>query len=258
MVAALAIGLTIGEVVAITAGVAVLLQRDGYEPREALPVALVSALGLLEAAMVIGGLLAIRRHGMEGRLLAAMRAHLHAEWKTWAVVAPAWAYLAAAAVFIPESNFDSMRYNLARVLLFEQEGTLLLPYVSDWSQVVFPVGGDLLRHYVLRFGTDFGLALFNVAALVAMATGSYALGRSVATRAAALTAMLILSGAPGPSPTSWPRRSLAPASWWRRGSGASRGRSISSSSPACLPSACRPRRRSLPWEPRWPSRWRWA
>jgi len=215
VVAALAIGLTIGEVVAITAGVAVLLQRDGYEPREALPVALVSALGLLsfaaqsvflagvpralpalEAAMVIGGLLAIRRHGMEGRLLAAMRAHLHAEWKTWAVVAPAWAYLAAAAVFIPESNFDSMRYNLARVLLFEQEGTLLLPYVSDWSQVVFPVGGDLLRHYVLRFGTDFGLALFNVAALVAMATGSYALGRAVATRAAALTAMLVLSGAP--------------------------------------------------------------
>jgi hypothetical protein len=111
-------------------------------------------------------------------------------------VAPAWAYLAATAIFIPEGNFDSMRYNLARVLLFEQEGTLLPAHVSDLSQVVFPVGGDLLRHYVLRFGTDLGVALFNVAALVAIATGSYALGRSVASRAAALTAMLVVSGAP--------------------------------------------------------------
>jgi hypothetical protein len=47
VVATLAIALTAAEVLAITACAILILQEAGYEPREALPVALTASLGLL-------------------------------------------------------------------------------------------------------------------------------------------------------------------------------------------------------------------
>ncbi|HEV8306684.1 MAG TPA: glycosyltransferase family 39 protein [Methylomirabilota bacterium] len=216
MVATLAVLLTVGEVLAITAYGVVLLQSAGYGPRQALPVALTATLGLLsfvaqsvfllgvpsllpviEVSMLVAGAVLARPHWRGGRrFLESCRAHLREEWRTWVWVAPAWAYLGAASILIPEGNFDSMRYNLARVLLFEQEGTLLPTHFSEFNQVVFPVGGDILRHFVLRYGTDFGIAFFSLLALLNIAASNYALARAVASRASALTATLIVSSAP--------------------------------------------------------------
>jgi hypothetical protein len=215
MVPTIAVVLTAAEVLLLTAAFVLILQDCGYERREAFPLGLVLSLALLsllaqwafllrhpellpvgEAAFAGAATAVIRRLWEKGRLLATATRQARDHRRTWLVLAFPAATLFALALLVPEGNSDSMRYNLARVLLFEQERSLFPEHFSEFHQVVLPVGGDLLRHYILRFHTDVGVALFNLAAIVAVASAAYAGGRLVANRPAAVTATWIVATAP--------------------------------------------------------------
>lgn len=108
----------------------------------------------------------------------------------------AWLYLALQATLLPPANFDSMTYNLARVLVFQQEKTLLLGNVEIVRQAMFPVGADILHHAFLRFYTDYGIAIFSFLAYIAVALGTYALSRRYTSTNIALTTTLVIVSLP--------------------------------------------------------------
>ncbi len=108
----------------------------------------------------------------------------------------AWSYLGLQAILLPPGNYDSMAYNLARVLLFQQEHTLFLDRVTTVRQVIFPVGADILTHLFLRFGTDYGVALFSFLSYLAIITGTYALARHYTEAKFALTAAILIGSLP--------------------------------------------------------------
>jgi hypothetical protein len=105
-------------------------------------------------------------------------------------------YLGLQAFVIPEGNYDCMRYNLTRVLLFQQERSILLTNVTEYHQAVFPVGGDILSHLFLRYYTDYGLAAISFLAYLSIGFGSYALSRNHASSHVAWTVMLIVISFP--------------------------------------------------------------
>jgi len=70
-------------------------------------------------------------------------------------------YLFLQALLLPPSNFDSMVYNHAGVLLFKIEGDLFLDNYMNFTQVAFPIGYDILSFLFLRYHTDYGLAVFS-------------------------------------------------------------------------------------------------
>ncbi len=105
-------------------------------------------------------------------------------------------YLAALAFFIPEGNYDSMRYNIARVPMFMQAESFFLDSFTEYHQVVFPVGGDILFYPNLRFNTDYGLAINAWFAYLAIISSSYAIGRYFGSRSLAITVMLIVASVP--------------------------------------------------------------
>lgn len=105
-------------------------------------------------------------------------------------------YLGLQAFVLPEGNYDSMRYNLTRVLLFQQERSMLLTNVTEYHQAVLPVGGDILSHLFLRYYTDYGLATIRFLAYLSIGFGSYALSRNHASSHVAWTVMLIVISFP--------------------------------------------------------------
>lgn len=121
-----------------------------------------------------------------------LRAH---PWLSGALIT-VWGYFLLQAIFLPEGNQDSLRYNLARVLLFQQEKSLFLTNVTEFHQAVFPVGGDIIRHLILRFYSDYGLAVFNLLTYLAVVFGVYGLSRRFASSSAALLASIICAGFP--------------------------------------------------------------
>ena len=76
---------------------------------------------------------------------------------------------------MPPVNFDSMVYNLAPVLMFQNEGTLFLSNYTSEAQIAFPLGFDILSFLFLRFYFDFGLARFSFLSYTTIAIGTYAL-----------------------------------------------------------------------------------
>lgn len=119
-------------------------------------------------------------------VIIAGRNHVRTGWQTVrqfigahpvlaSSLAAAWVYLGLQAVILPPANYASMTYNLARVLLFEQDGSL---FPSSWTttrQFMHPVGSDILAHLFLRFGTDYGVGVFSFLAYPVIGFGTYAL-----------------------------------------------------------------------------------
>ena len=105
-------------------------------------------------------------------------------------------YLGFQALLLPEGNFDCMRYNLTRVLLFQQERSLFLTNITEFHQAVFPVGGDILSHLFLRYYTDYGLATISLLAYLSIGFGGYALARKYASSNVAWTVMVIVISFP--------------------------------------------------------------
>ncbi|MDJ0901077.1 MAG: glycosyltransferase family 39 protein [Xenococcus sp. MO_188.B8] len=112
------------------------------------------------------------------------------------IITTVWTYLALQAILLPPANLDSMTYNLARVLLFQQEKSIFLTQVSSVRQAVFPLGSDILHHSFLRFYTDYGIGIFSFLAYLAIAFGTYALARRYASRKYSLIATLIIISLP--------------------------------------------------------------
>lgn len=110
---------------------------------------------------------------------------------TCGIVIFCFAYLAMQAFLLPEGNADSMRYNMTRVLLFQQECSMFLTNITEFHQAVQPVGGDILSHMFLRYHTDYGLAMISFLAYVSIGLGAYALARDHASQRVAWTVMLI-------------------------------------------------------------------
>ncbi|BAQ66141.1 glycosyltransferase family 39 protein [Geminocystis sp. NIES-3709] len=89
-----------------------------------------------------------------------------------------------------------MTYNLARVLLFQQEKSLFLTEVSLESQAIFPVGSDILHHSFLRFYTDYGIGIFSFIAYLIISFGTYSLARRYASQEHSLIATLVIASLP--------------------------------------------------------------
>lgn len=107
-----------------------------------------------------------------------------------------WTYLFLQAVLLPPSNWDSMTYNLARVLLFQQEKSLFLTEVSIPGQAIFPVGADILHHSLLRFYDDYGIGIFSFIAYLIICFATYALARKYANPQHSLVATLVIASLP--------------------------------------------------------------
>lgn len=105
-------------------------------------------------------------------------------------------FLFAQALFLPPGNWDSMKYNLARVLLFQQENTFFLDRTTNIQQLIQPVGSDILSHMILRFYTDYGVALFSWLAYLGIGFGAYALSRRFAQPHIALTVSIVTMSFP--------------------------------------------------------------
>ena len=107
-----------------------------------------------------------------------------------------WTYLGLQAVLLPPANWDSMTYNLARVMLFQQEKSLYLTEITTHRQAVFPVGSDILHHIFLRFYTDYGIGIFSFLAYVSIGLGTYALCRRYTSSQISLMATLVIISLP--------------------------------------------------------------
>ncbi|MDJ0530964.1 MAG: glycosyltransferase family 39 protein [Xenococcaceae cyanobacterium MO_207.B15] len=112
------------------------------------------------------------------------------------IIISVWIYLCLQAILLPPGNWDSMTYNLARVLLFQQEKSIFLTQVSYEPQAVHPVGADILHHAFLRFYTDYGIGIFSFLAYLSIAFGTYALARRYASRQYSFVATLIIISLP--------------------------------------------------------------
>ncbi len=77
----------------------------------------------------------------------------------------------------PPTNWDSMTYNLSRVLLMMRENTLAPEHYSTFRQLSFSPGFDLLHWFFLRYGTDRAIAAFSFLAYATIVSGAYALAR---------------------------------------------------------------------------------
>ena len=86
-------------------------------------------------------------------------------------------YLLLQSVVLRPNNADSLVYNLARCLLYEDAGTLFPKSVSDYAHVTLPLGNDILYHLFLRFEGEKGLAYFSFFAYVGSILAIYSLVR---------------------------------------------------------------------------------
>lgn len=117
-------------------------------------------------------------------------------WMIAGVLAICWSYLFWLVVAIPPSNWDSMTYNLARVLLFQQENSLLLSSATTPRQAVFPAGYDILSHMFLRRHADHGVAIFSLLSYMSVVAGTYAFCRKHFTSEVSLASALTVASFP--------------------------------------------------------------
>lgn len=84
-------------------------------------------------------------------------------------------YLFLQSFLLPPCNWDVLTYNLARVLMFQEEGSLFLKNFSTYRQVIHPWGYDILSFLFLRFYSDFGLGVFSFLSYTVVIAGTYGL-----------------------------------------------------------------------------------
>lgn len=147
---------------------------------------------LLDAAvcgLCAAGLLRGRRRFL-AELGHALRlaAHFPSAW----VLCAAAAGLGVTVWVAPPTNWDSMTYNLSRVLVMMRENTLAPAHVATFRQLSFSPGFDLLHWFFLRYGTDRAIAAFSLTAYLAILSGTFALARRRGDAAFALRAALVV------------------------------------------------------------------
>jgi hypothetical protein len=103
------------------------------------------------------------------------------------------AYLFFQAFLLPPDSVDCMTYNLARVLLMDNENSLFLNNYTTMRQILSPVGYDILHYMFLRFRSDFSLGFFSFLSYVIIILGNYALIIKKYNRETSLTVSLIIS-----------------------------------------------------------------
>ena len=69
-------------------------------------------------------------------------------------------YLYFQSITLQPNNQDSLVYTLANSSL-EDGGTLFPQTISDYTQVCYPIGNDILYYLFLRFDISRGTAFFN-------------------------------------------------------------------------------------------------
>jgi hypothetical protein len=84
-------------------------------------------------------------------------------------------YLLVQAILLPPNNYDSMSYNLARVLLMIKENSLFLSNFSIYHQANLVLGYDILSFLFLRNYSDFCLGIFNYLCYITIIVGTYSL-----------------------------------------------------------------------------------
>lgn len=92
---------------------------------------------------------------------------------------------------IPPTNWDSMTYNLARVLLMYQENTLALDNYNTFRQLAFSPGFDLLHFFFLRLRTDIGVAVFSWISWCCVVATAYSFGRRQGPESLGLAVALV-------------------------------------------------------------------
>ncbi|GFK93591.1 hypothetical protein NNJEOMEG_01425 [Fundidesulfovibrio magnetotacticus] len=146
---------------------------------------------LLDAGVL--GFACYSAYAGQRRFLPELRhagAALAREPLAWCLGAAALALLVQA-LAAPPANWDSMTYNLARVLLMMQENTLFPVNYNTFRQLAFSPGFDLLHFFFLRLGTDAGVAVFAWAAWCCVILSAYALARERGPRPMALAVALV-------------------------------------------------------------------
>lgn len=106
---------------------------------------------------------------------------------------PIFLYLFLQAFLMPPSNTDSMVYNLARVLIFRQEGTIYPYNVSIFHQVSFPLGNDILSFLFLRLNSDYGLGVFSFLSYLTIIVATFSLVRSFYQKNIALLVCIVIA-----------------------------------------------------------------
>ena len=105
-------------------------------------------------------------------------------------------YLFLQSVILKPNNVDSLVYNLARVLLFQQENTLFLEHVNLYHQAVLPIGNDILYHLFLRSYQEYGLALFSWLSFIGIGLSGWALVTKYYSRKIAFISVIIILSMP--------------------------------------------------------------
>jgi len=90
-------------------------------------------------------------------------------------------------------NPDSMFYNLARVLMMREENSLALVNYSNFRQLTFSPGFDLLHFFFLRFQVDYAIAVFSLMAWIIVVLGSYALAKRSVDQALGLRVAVVIA-----------------------------------------------------------------
>ena len=199
----------------ITGGI-LLFHRWGYSIAESLSIAIVVTLMTLsltfqssfllgipwlsfivEAALVAGVFVMISRecHRL-ANIFKSLFLFMRYNRVTSGVVVVCIVYLGFQSLLLPEGNGDCMVYNLTRVLLFQEERSLLLTNCSHPAQALYSVGGDILSHLFLRYYTDYGPATIRLLAYLSIGFGGYALARRYSSSNVAWTVMLIVISFP--------------------------------------------------------------
>lgn len=94
---------------------------------------------------------------------------------------------------VPPANWDSMTYNLARVLVMMRENTLAPHHYNTFRQLAFSPGFDLLHWFFLRYGLDRGMAVFSWLSYLLIVAGSFALARRKGDAAFALRVAFLVA-----------------------------------------------------------------
>ncbi|MEL6222933.1 MAG: glycosyltransferase family 39 protein [Cyanobacteria bacterium J06627_8] len=208
----------IAEVLITCAGVFVWLRTcpTQYSMPTAFTLGIISGLGIISLLFQVGFLirwpefsllLELVVVGASSRLIASKWSYLNELCKTifavWretpvllSVMAIACTYLLLQALLLPPSSWDALTYHLPRVLLWEQNRSLLLREFSLSPQATFPVGSDILFHLFLRIGSDYGLGLFSWLSYLSIMVGTYAIARPRTTHTIALTTSILIAALP--------------------------------------------------------------
>lgn len=118
-----------------------------------------------------------------------LAAHMPSAW----LLGAAMAGLGVTVWVAPPTNWDSMTYNLARVLVMMRENTLAPAHYGTFRQLSFSPGFDLLHWFFLRYGTDRAIAAFSLTAYLAALSGTFALARRRGDAAFALRTALVVA-----------------------------------------------------------------